>query len=192
MNIFTIDSLILVFLILILYFVIMKIIHNEKKKLNNQNSNTSPTPVFSNYNFKDYYEPKRYIITKNELNFYKSLMEVASELNLVVFSQVSLYNIIHTKKGLDKYTKEKFFRKISQKSIDFVLADPENCRIKLCIELDDNTHQLPDRVERDNFINELFRQLEIDLLRYPVYDNYYKQTLKKRIIEVIKDHYYIN
>ena len=40
------------------------------------------------------------------------------------------------------------------------------------------------------FINKLFKDLEIDLLRYPVYNTYYKETLKKRILENIKEHYY--
>ena len=33
-------------------------------------------------------------------------------------------------------------------------------------------------------------QLEIDLLRYPVYNVYYKDTLKRKIQENIKEHYY--
>lgn len=48
------------------------------------------------------------------------------------------------------------------------------------------------RIERDNFLNELFRQLEIDFLRYPVYEKYYKDILKKRIQENIKEHIYTN
>ena len=34
--------------------------------------------------------------------------------------------------------------------------------------------------------------LEIDLLRYPVYEKYYKDTLKKRIQDNIKEHIYTN
>ncbi len=62
--------------------------------------------------------------------------------------------------------------------------------MKLCIELDDNTHRKKNRIERDIFINKLFKDLEIDLLRYPVYNTYYKETLKRRILENIKEHYY--
>ena len=42
-------------------------------------------------------------------------------------------------------------------------------------------------IERDNFINKLFQDLEINLLRYPVYNVYYKETLKKRIQKNIKE-----
>ena len=143
-------------------------------------------------NYKDYYRPKRYAITINELNFYNALMEVAKELDLVVFSQVSLYNILETKKELDYKTKTIYFNKIASKSIDFVLVDKKDCRIKLCIELDDTTHKQVKRIERDKFINELFKSLEINLLRYPVYKTYYKETLKKRIQENMKEHFYIN
>ena len=142
--------------------------------------------------YKKYYRPKRYVITKNELNFYTVLIEVAKELNLIVFSQVSLYNILETKSNLDYKTKTIFFNKIASKSIDFVLVDKKDCRIKLCIELDDSTHKKDKRIERDNFINKLFKDLEIDLLRYPVYNKYYKDTLKKRIQDNIKEHYYID
>lgn len=143
-----------------------------------------------NIDYKKYYRPKRYVITKNELNFYTVLLEVAKELDLMVFSQVSLYNILETKSDLDYKTKTIFFNKIASKSIDFVLVDKKDCRIKLCIELDDSTHKKEKRIERDKFINKLFKDLEIDLLRYPIYNDYYKYTLKKRIQENIKEHYY--
>ena len=151
----------------------------------------NPFPLHQ-IDYKNFYKPKRYLITLNELKFYNILLEIAKELDLILFSQVSLYNILETRNNLDYRTKVKYFNKISSKTIDFVLVDKTNCRIKLCIELDDSTHNNPKRVERDLFINKLFQDLEIDLLRYPVYNVYYKETLKKRIVDSIKEHYYSN
>lgn len=137
-----------------------------------------------------YYKPKRYITTLNELNFYNTLLEISKELDLILFAQVSLYSIIETKENLDYTTKQTYINKINRKSIDFVLVDKKNCRVKLCIELDDATHLRKKRQERDTFINELFEELEIPLLRQPVYTIYYKEPLKKRILEKIQDTYY--
>lgn len=141
-------------------------------------------------NYNKYYKPKRYVITLNELKFYTVLMEIAKELDLIVFSQVSLYNIVHIRNNLDFKTKTTYFNKIAAKSIDFVLVNKLDCKIKLCIELDDSTHNQKKRIERDTFINQLFKDLEINLLRYPVYNVYYKETLKAKIIENMKEHYY--
>ena len=157
--------------------------HNMTNKqfiIDSNTSNNISVDSKENIDYKKYYRPKRYVITKNELNFYTALLEVAKELDLIVFSQVSLYNILETKSNLDYKTKTIFFNKIASKSIDFVLVDKKDCRIKLCIELDDNTHKKEKRIERDNFINKLFKDLEIDLLRYPLYNIYYKDTLKKK------------
>lgn len=160
---------------LIIYIVIEKV---KKQKINKD--------------FVKIYKPRIYLITKNELNFYKVLQEIAKEMNLIVFAQVSLYNILTTKKDLDYKTRENYFRKIASKSIDFVLVDPKDCRIKLCIELDDSTHNRQDRIARDNFINQLFKELKIDLLRIPVYKQYYKDAIKKKIQDNIHDHFYID
>ena len=106
---------------------------------------------------------------------------------MILFSQVSLYNIVET-----KYNNQAAFNKIRSKTIDFVIVDKINCRIKLCIELDDETHKQANRIERDKFINELFKQLEINLIRFKVSNYYNKEALKKRIQESIIEHYYID
>lgn len=157
-----------------------------------KNAITNNNSINNEINYKNYYRPKRYITTINELNFYNVLLEIAKELDLILFSQVSLYNILETKPNLDYKTKTIYFNKIASKSIDFVLVDKKDCRIKLCIELDDNTHKQEKRIQRDKFINELFESLEINLLRYPVYKIYYKETLKKRIQENMKEHHYVD
>ena len=141
-------------------------------------------------NYKKFYKPKRYIITLNELRFYEILLEIAKELDLMLFTQVSLYNIIEMRENLDYSTRQTYFNKIASKSIDFVLVDKKNCRIKLCIELDDTSHNKKNRIERDRFINELFKELEINFIRYPVYKTYFKTTLKEKIEQNIKDNYY--
>lgn len=204
------ELLVLIIIICLTIFYIDKTMDQEKriKKKEFEKSINEPTPqeqlsvshsksdiesnIKRNFKYKNYYRPKRYLITMNELKFYNVLMEIAKELDLVLFSQVSLYNILETKQNLDYKTKTIYFNKIASKTIDFVLVDKKDCRIKLCIELDDNTHNQRKRIERDIFINELFNELEINLLRYPTYNVYYKETLKNKIQEKLKDHYYID
>lgn len=106
------------------------------------------------------YIKKDYLLTQTELKFYKVLKQITDELNLVVCPQVTLYQIVHNKNFKD-------FNKIQNKSIDFVITEP-NLKIKLCIELDDYTHNRSKRIKRDEFINKLFSDLGIKLIRIPV------------------------
>ena len=171
---------------------VIYMINTTNKKENNNNKVEIIKVEENKNNYNKFYRPKRYLITLNELKFYSILMEIAKELDLVLFSQVSLYNIIEMQKNLDYKTRTIYFNKIASKSIDFVLVDKKDCRIKLCIELDDKTHNQAKRIDRDLFINQLFKELEINLLRYPTYNVYYKETLKNQIVAKMQEHYYIN
>lgn len=53
----------------------------------------------------------------------------------------------------------------------------------MCIELDDKSHNKNNRIERDNFINEIFNQANIKLLRIPVQDFYNLENLELKIKE---------
>lgn len=132
--------------------------------------------------YKNYYESKKYVITFNELNLYKILLEITKELNLILLCQVSLYSIIQTKNKNDIY-----FNKIRSKSIDFVLVREKDCKINLCIELDDKTHNYKNRIERDKFINQLFSDLQIPLLRIKNSTTYDKELIKNMIKSNIKE-----
>lgn len=134
------------------------------------------------FNYNDLYKPKECIITKTELKFYKILLEISKEFDLILFSQVALYSIIGT-----KYNDKDSFYKICSKSIDFVLVNKTNCKIIMAIELDDYTHLLYERQERDKFINKLFRDLDISLLRFEVEPEYNKEKIKNKIKEHIKE-----
>lgn len=142
--------------------------------------------------YTKYYRPKRYITTITENIFYNILLDITKELDLILYSQVSLYAIVEVKEDFEKKFHDELFDEIKAKTIDFVLVDKKTNKIKLCIELDDNSHNEWKRIQRDNFINKLFKDLKIPLLRYPTYKNYYKETLKKRIQENLKITYYEN
>ena len=124
---------------------------------------------------KDIFSRKEYLLTQNELKFYKLLKSITDKYNLIIFTQVSLYQII-------KANNFKDFNKIKSKSIDFVITDI-NSKIKLCIELDDKTHIREKRQERDIFINNTFQSLGIKLLRIPVQNYYNLEELENNIIK---------
>lgn len=178
---------IIILLITILTITILIQLLKENKQKNVKLPQYDKKENDEKINYKYIYKPKRYITTINELNFYSILLEIVKELDMILFSQVSLYNIVET-----KYNNQAAFNKIRSKTIDFVIVDKINCRIKLCIELDDTTHKQTNRIERDKFINELFKQLEINLIRFKVSNYYNKEALKKRIQESIIEHYYID
>ena len=158
-------------LIFVIIILIMDLIITKKE------NKTKETNVLKNNNI-DYsilYSKKEYLLTKSELKFYKLLKSIVDKNNLNLFCQVSLYELV-------KSNKYKDFNKIKAKTIDYVITDT-NCKIKLCIELDDPTHIKQDRIERDKFIGELFKQLNINLVRIPVQNWYDMQQVEEKIKE---------
>jgi len=128
-----------------------------------------------NENLSSLYEKKTYLLTQDELKFYKLLKSITNKNNLNLFSQVALYEIIKSKNIKD-------FNKIKSKTIDFVITDV-NCKIKLCIELDDPTHIKENRQKRDEFVDNLFKELNIKLIRIPVQSYYNLNELENKIKE---------
>ncbi len=122
---------------------------------------------------------KTYLLTKNELQFYKNLKPITDELGFVILSKIRLADLIKVNSN-DKKVRQKYFNKINSKHIDFALAKPNNLEIVLLIELDDNSHDYEQR-ERDIFINKLYDKTGYKLLRVRGSGN-----LKEKIEEIIK------
>lgn len=168
----------------ILVVLIIVLIVRNTSKSKNKSLETSSIPqlpdvtikeneIEKNYNL-NYYK-KDYLLTSSELSFYKALKQVTDELELSVFTQVSLYAVIKNKDYKD-------FNKIKSKSIDFVVTE-KNCKIKMCIELDDYSHNKQSRIERDIFLDKLFNDVNLKLVRIKV-DKYYNlDTLRKLLKE---------
>lgn len=153
-------ALIFVIIILMMDIILNKMPKQERDEIKNED-------------LSSLYEKKTYLLTQNELKFYKLLKNITDKNNLNIFSQVALYEII-------RYKNIKDFNKIKSKTIDFVITD-SNCKIKLCIELDDPTHIKENRQKRDEFINKLFKDLNIKLLRIPTQNYYNIKELEKYI-----------
>ncbi len=153
-------ALIFVIIILMMDIILTKIPKQEK---------------IENEDLSSLYEKKTYLLTQNELKFYKLLKSITDKNNLNLFSQVALYEIIKSKNI-------KYFNKIKSKTIDFVITDV-NCKIKLCIELDDPTHIKENRQKRDKFVDNLFKELNIKLIRIPVQSYYKLNELENKIKE---------
>lgn len=160
---------------LLIAVIILAAIINIITMQKNNNLKDVDYTIKNNINYSEKYIKKEYLLTQTELKFYKLLKQITDELNLVVCSQVALYQIVQSKSYKD-------FNKIQNKCIDFVITEP-NLKIKLCIELDDYTHHRGKRIKRDQFINKLFDDLEIKLLRIPVQSFYNLEELKQKIEE---------
>lgn len=153
-------ALIFVIIILIIERVINKKQLLDEKKLNVEATNTT-------------FSKKEYLLTQNELKFYKLLKTITDRLDLTLFCQVAMYELINCKDYKD-------FNRIKSKSIDFVITE-KNCKIKLCIELDDSTHNNQKRIERDNLINKIFKDTNTKLLRIKVENYYNLEELEQKI-----------
>ncbi len=160
---------------IVIIIILVGIITYLEKKI--QTNNSTDEVIIKSNNYKEDYEKKEYLLTPTELKFYKLLKTITDELNYTLFTQIALYEIVNCKNF-------KNFNKIKSKSIDFIITE-KNCKIKLCIELDDKTHNTNKRIERDTFINDMFKELDIKLLRIPVQNFYNIEELEQKIKESI-------
>ena len=119
------------------------------------------------------FSKKDYLLTQNELKLYYLLKQITDKLDLNLFCQVAMYELVNCKNFNS-------FNRIRSKSIDFVITE-KNCKIKCCIELDDSTHNKSSRKERDNVIDNIFKNANTKLIRIKVQNFYNLNELEEFI-----------
>jgi predicted RNA-binding Zn-ribbon protein involved in translation (DUF1610 family) len=113
-----------------------------------------------------------------EASFFQVLRSAAGE-NLLVFPKVSLKDLFYVARP-DKNIS--YNNQINQKHVDFVLCDPSTLKPILAVELDDSSHQRADRASRDEFVNRVFQDAGLPLLRFPVKPSYPIQEIRSSVM----------
>ncbi len=114
------------------------------------------------------YRPRRYLLTKNEAAFFRVLTTLVGD-RYLVSCKVRLADIITCSQ---RNWQRGHGNRVAQKHIDFLVSYADSSRIVTAIELDDRSHDRPERRKRDAFVNHLFRKMGVPLIRIPASWNY--------------------
>lgn len=117
------------------------------------------------------------LLTPAELAFFAVLKPLIHS-SYHLSSKVRLADLFNAAQGPGWQTA---FNKIVGKHIDFVVTDSATSRILCGIELDDSSHARPDRIQRDDFVNEVFARNQLPLLRVPFSWTYYPAGLRAEL-----------
>jgi hypothetical protein len=98
-----------------------------------------------------------------EHSFYQVLQKAVGSW-AIVLTKVSLSDLFYVR-HTDPSRYRILTNKIDRKHVDFLLCDPLTVKPLAGIELDDKSHQRPDRQERDEFVEEVFEAAKLPLLR---------------------------
>lgn len=128
------------------------------------------------------YEPKSEYLTKAELAFLQILRQSVNGMYEIV-PQVPLGSIVRVKNNSkDYYT---YYNQIDRKILDFVLFNKLNFKPLLIIELDDSSHNLPDRKNRDKFVDKVLEVVKIPILHLPVRNTYDTNEINLQINKLL-------
>ena len=115
------------------------------------------------------------MLTRNEAAFFRVLTAVVGD-RYLISCKVRLADIITC---ADRDWQRGYANRISQKHIDFIVSSAKSSRIVAAIELDDRSHRRRERRGRDAFVNELFRNARVHLIRVPARWNYAEEEVAR-------------
>jgi len=70
-----------------------------------------------------------------------------------IMGKVRLADVLKVQSGLSRGENQAAWNRIKSKHVDFVVCDPDDLSIQCVVELDDKSHQRPDRKQRDAFVD---------------------------------------
>ncbi len=128
------------------------------------------------------YRARGRLVTQAELRFYKSLVKAVQD-DFEIFAMVRIADLLRVEDGTANY--RKWLNKILAKHVDFVLCDPGSLQPRVCIELDDSSHERQERIERDQFLDAAFESADLPLLRIAVQEIYPPREIRALIDSMI-------
>jgi len=130
------------------------------------------------------YSNRQTLLSRGEMAFHGPLLEAVAGKYLIM-CKVRLADII-TCSQTD--WRRGWGGAIAQKHIDFVLCDPVTTRFILAIELDDRSHDRPERRRRDAFVDQVMTGAGVRLIRFQARAHYCVPTLAKAIRHALSTH----
>ena len=130
------------------------------------------------------YRRKPYLLSKAERSFYGVLTQAVGD-KALIFSKVRVADVLAPQKGLNRSNWQQAFNKISAKHVDFLLCDPQDCAIKLAIELDDASHGSAKRQKRDAFLEQACESAGLPLLRIRAARGYGVAEIRQQVEAVL-------
>ena len=128
------------------------------------------------------YKKRDFFMTRAEHECYDALVSaVGSE--YLIFAQVHLPTLVDNKVVGQNWRGA--FRHISEKSVDFVLCDKAYISPKLAIELDDKTHERPERQNRDREVERILQDAGVPLLRLENHGRFNPSELSQKIKDAL-------
>ena len=163
------ETLIFIVIVTVIIFLVIKVKQGT--------GDTSPIkiPIKKEY----VYIKKSCAMTPSELSFYKTLHEAINGCVIIPQAHLSMF--------LDHEIKEQnwkaAFARINGKSVDFLICT-NDMKPLIAIELDDNTHNQPDRKTRDDFVNSIIANTNMPLLRFKA-GEWNSEIIKHRITQAL-------
>lgn len=124
---------------------------------------------------------RRDLLTSNELEFYQVLYPIVCQHGWQLLMKMRLADIMAVRKGTEDYMA--YFNKIKAKHTDFVFCDPDTLEILAGLELDDPSHERPERMERDEFVDNAYAAAGIPLIH--VWNPIEPEELEQILLEVL-------
>lgn len=128
------------------------------------------------------YQKKWYLLSPAERDFYDALRQAVRD-RYLIFAKVRLLDLLWLPDKMEN--RLHYIGRVASKHVDFVLCHPQTVAPALVIELGDASHQLPERQERDIFLNEVLRVAGIPLLRVPVRKSFSVSALRDQILDAL-------
>lgn len=125
------------------------------------------------------------ILTKSEMNFYHSLKLNVGD-KAIICPKVGLKDLFYVSKTAGK-DYMKYFGKIAQKHVDFVLCDPASMKPLCGIELDDESHTSKKSYARDLFVEKVYKDANFYLIRLSSKSGYSQNEITDALKDAFDD-----
>ena len=152
------------FLLVVVFVIVFIIIYDNKRTKKKREElqrkimmldSKKPETVDNDEDIEKLPYRRKFLLTKNEYWFYKSLKEITDKYDFAVLAKIRFADLVEVSAEADKKEYMKYFGKIKSKHIDFILCKKDNLYPELLIELNDSSHNTEDRIKRDEFIKKI-------------------------------------
>ena len=150
-------------IIIVGILVLMKLVKGKKERPKQPGPEPMPIPktIEKRENLDQFIYIQKDLMSTRELHFFNKLLPVANSKNLHLFTKIRIADLLEPRYGTENW--QKSFNKIAMKHVDFVLYNKEMKPV-LVVELDDSSHNRPDRRERDRFVNHAMKSAGLPIL----------------------------